>query len=183
MKTAWLACALALAGCGDDSGGAGPVDALDPGGADAPVSIDASHPATDASTIGDGAPATDGAQPDAASVPDATPPIPDAAPPTPDATTELVDHVHIDVSNTCVMSVSPTSYDVQPGHTLQLSYHNHSDDYAVDVWKSYGGGYLDLATGGTWNEQYVHCTLQSTYTEYADISTACSSFRLYINCL
>lgn len=178
MRSCVLSLAVLLAACGDDGGEQW--DAL-PEGADAAWVQDA--PANRSDAGGDGA-VVDGSPVDAFVV-DASAPldasIPDAA--SPDAAPLLVEHVHIDVSNTCVMTVSPQSYDVLPGQTLRLSYHNHSTDYPVDVWKSYGGGYLDLATGSTWNETYEHCSLTSSYTEYADISTACSSFRLYINCL
>jgi len=95
----------------------------------------------------------------------------------------MTEHVHINVSNTCQMSVMPMEYNVPAGQKLKLSYHNHSVDYPVDVWKSYGGGYLDLQPGATWNEMYEHCAGPQPSTAYADISTACSSFRLYIHCL
>ncbi|MCC6556333.1 MAG: DUF4215 domain-containing protein [Polyangiaceae bacterium] len=93
------------------------------------------------------------------------------------------EHVHIDVDNFCNMSVTPVEYNVPAGQNLKLSYHNHSVDYPVDVWKSYGGGFLDLQPGMTWDEQYEHCAGPQPSTAYADISTACSSFRLYIHCL
>lgn len=97
---------------------------------------------------------------------------------------ELVtEHVHINVSNTCVMSVMPMEYTVAAGQKLKLSYHNHSQDYPVTVWMMYGGGYTDLAPGGTWNEQYEHCFGPSPSEGYADISTACSQFKLKIHCL
>lgn len=95
----------------------------------------------------------------------------------------LTDHVHINVSNTCVMSVMPMEYTVPAGQKLKLSYHNHSQDYPITVWMMYGGGYTDLAPGGTWNEQYEHCFGPSASEGYADISTACSNFRLKIHCL
>lgn len=91
--------------------------------------------------------------------------------------------VLIHVSNTCVMNVTPLEITVPAGQRLRLSYRNIGNDYPVDVWKSYIGGYLDLPPGGTWNEQYQHCAGPNAYTEYADISTACSSFRLLIRCL
>ncbi|MHB8876549.1 MAG: hypothetical protein ACYC8T_22875 [Myxococcaceae bacterium] len=91
--------------------------------------------------------------------------------------------VHIYVSNSCQMTVTPSSFSVPAGETLQLSYKNDSAWYPVDIWKSYGGGYLDLQTGATWNEQYVHCTGPTPSEPYADISTACSSYRLPIHCL
>lgn len=95
----------------------------------------------------------------------------------------VTEHVHIMVSNTCVMSVMPMEFTVPAGQKLKLSYHNHSQDYPVDVWMMYGGGYLDLAPGGTWNETYEHCFGPSPSEGYADISTACSQFRLKIHCL
>lgn len=97
---------------------------------------------------------------------------------------ELVtDHVHINVSNTCAMSVMPLEYTVPAGQKLKLSYHNHSQDYPVTVWMMYGGGYTDLAPGGTWNETYEHCFGPVPSEGYADISTACSMYRLKIHCL
>lgn len=95
----------------------------------------------------------------------------------------LTNHVHINVSNTCVMSVMPVEYTVPAGQKLKLSYHNHSQDYPITVWMMYGGGYTDLAPGGTWNETYEHCFGPSPSEGYADISTACSMFRLKIHCL
>jgi hypothetical protein len=93
------------------------------------------------------------------------------------------EHVHIDVDNFCNMIVMATEYFVPAGQKLKLSYHNHSVDYPVDVWMMYGGGYTDLQPGATWNEQYEHCFGPQPSTGYADISTACSEYRLYIHCL
>jgi hypothetical protein len=92
-------------------------------------------------------------------------------------------HVHIFVSNTCVMSVSPTEITVPAGKTVYIDWHNHSADYPVTVWLSYGGGYVDLPTGSTWDEPIEHCANINPYTAYADISTACSRFRFFIRCL
>ena len=98
------------------------------------------------------------------------------------------DHVHIYISNTCKVSVSPTSFTVPAGETLKLSYHNHSVDYRADVWMMYGGGYLDLDRGATWNETYTHCFGPSPSTGYADINieggptSGCPGVRLYITC-
>lgn len=176
----WLLPLVLLAACG---GGDGAVDAAalvaDAAAQDGPVA-DAT---TADATAGDDAAAIDAASGQVdASVADAAPDAmtPDAA--APDAGFATAQHVHIYVSNTCVMSVSPTSFTVPAGETLQLTYHNHSNDYAVDVWKSYGGGYLDLMPGASWNETYEHCFGPSPTTEYADISTACSNFRLYVYC-
>jgi hypothetical protein len=98
------------------------------------------------------------------------------------------DHVHIYITNTCKVSVSPTSFTVPAGETLKLSYHNHSVDYRADVWMMYGGGYLGLETGATWNETYTHCFGPSPSTGYADINieggptSGCPGVRLYIYC-
>lgn len=91
--------------------------------------------------------------------------------------------VDIDVSNTCVMSVSPTAITIPAGQTAYFCWRNQSADYAVDVWLSYGGGYTDLPPGATWDEPVGHCLGPSPHTEYADISTACSSHRFLIDCL
>ena len=101
----------------------------------------------------------------------------------PDASTTLDQHVHIFVSNTCVMSVDPKEITVPAGSTVRIDWHNHSADYPVTVWMSYGGGYTDLPTGSTWDEPIEHCANINPYTAYADISTACSRFRFFIRCL
>jgi hypothetical protein len=98
------------------------------------------------------------------------------------------EHVHIYIDNFCKVSVSPTSFTVPAGETLNLTYHNHSVDYAADVWMMYGGGFLDLAKGASWVEKYSHCFGPSASTGYADISIAggptsgCPGVRLYIYC-
>jgi cysteine-rich repeat protein len=92
-------------------------------------------------------------------------------------------HVHIMVDNFCNMTVDPLEFTVPAGQKLKVSYHNHSMDYAVDVWMHYNGGYTDLQPGDTWNEQYEHCFGPNPSEGYADISTACSSFHLPIHCL
>ena len=91
--------------------------------------------------------------------------------------------VSIYVDNTCKMDVVPKSIDVPRGTTLKLTFNNRSRDYEVTVWMSYGGGYTDLATGGAWPDPIDHCRLPRPYNEYADISTACSSYRMMIHCL
>jgi hypothetical protein len=96
-------------------------------------------------------------------------------------------HVHVYISNTCDVSTSPTSFDVPAGKTLKLSWHNHSVDYRADLWGSYGGGYLMLDKGATWNEPYEHCFIKSTHTEYMDVSPegsppSCGKFRVNISC-
>lgn len=95
---------------------------------------------------------------------------------------ELSATVIIDVSNTCVMAVTPTEITVPSGQSVLIDWYNRSVDYPVDVWLSYGGGYLDLAPGTTWDEPISHCTGPNPHNEYADISTACSSFRFYFRC-
>jgi hypothetical protein len=98
------------------------------------------------------------------------------------------DHVHIYITNTCKVSVSPTSFTVPAGETLKLSYHNHSVDYRADVWMMYGGGYLGLEKGATWNETYAHCFGPSPSMGYADINieggpvSGCPGVRLPITC-
>lgn len=95
----------------------------------------------------------------------------------------LSEHVHIMVDNFCNMSVMPLEYTVPAGQKLKLSYHNHSVDYPVDVWLQYGGGFLDLQQGMIWNDNYEHCFGPVASENYADITTACSSFKLKIHCL
>lgn len=88
----------------------------------------------------------------------------------------------------CNTAAEPESFTVPAGETLKLSYHNHSVDYDADVWLSYGGGYLGLVTGDTWDDRFEFCTGPSSYTAYADISiagggsSACPKFRLLIHC-
>jgi hypothetical protein len=90
--------------------------------------------------------------------------------------------INIYVDNFCNMTVDPQEVIVPAGDTAILTYNNLSEWYEVDVWLSYGGGYLDLATGDSWADQFEWCTGDSVYTGYADISTACSSHRLLIHC-
>ncbi|MBI2393905.1 MAG: hypothetical protein HYV09_30315 [Deltaproteobacteria bacterium] len=96
-------------------------------------------------------------------------------------------HVHITITNTCAVSTSPTSFDVPAGATVKVAWHNHSADYRADVWASYGGGYLGLETGATWNEPYEHCFIKSTHTEYVDVTpegspSSCGKQRVYFYC-
>lgn len=93
------------------------------------------------------------------------------------------DHVHIMVDNTCEMTVSPPEFTVQPGQKLRLDYHNHSQDYPVDVWMHYNGGFTDLPPGATWMEKYEHCFGPAPSEGWATISTACSQYKLPIHCL
>jgi cysteine-rich repeat protein len=91
--------------------------------------------------------------------------------------------VDIFVANDCTMRVVPDHIDVPPGRTISLLYRNRSVDYPVDVWLSYGGGFLDLEPGTQWQDRFVHCAnLNRPYQAFADVSTACSMFRLMINC-
>lgn len=91
--------------------------------------------------------------------------------------------VDIYVDNFCKMDVIPKVLSVPRGATLKVTWYNRSRDYPVTVWLSYGGGYTDLMTGKAWAEPIEHCRLPRPYSEYADISTACSSYRLMMNCL
>jgi hypothetical protein len=187
------------------------VDAGSAGRGDAAATVDAgeadgSSPAADAATEGrdadapgpdSGEPAADGsaAAPDAGldagslEPPDASlAPGPDAAePPGPDAGPASApdggrNGVDIYVSNTCVMDVVPKSITLPAGTQNYFTWNNRSADYPVDVWMSYGGGYTDLAPGSSWVEPIAHCSVQSVHDEYADISTACSSYRFYFHC-
>lgn len=154
---------------------------------DAGVPVDTAS-SVDASSVADAfdepdafAPADAFVEPDAFTSPDAFTP-PDAIVPA-DAFAARADlHVHIEVDNTCRMAVTPREVSVPPGQTLYLDWHNHSRDYPVDVWMSYGGGYTDLAPGATWDEPIGHCSTPFVGDEYADISTACSEFRFLIHC-
>jgi hypothetical protein len=97
-------------------------------------------------------------------------------------------NVHILIDNFCNTSTQPSSFTVPKGQTLKLQWHNDSVDYDADVWLSYGGGYLGLVKGGTWNDPFVFCATPSTYDAYADVSiaggggSACPSFRMMIHC-
>ena len=92
-------------------------------------------------------------------------------------------NVDIYVDNTCKMDVVPKKFDVPAGTFLKLTYFNRSRDYKVDVWSSYGGGFTDLMTGASWAERFEYCRYPRPYSAYVDISTACSRYRLMINCL
>ncbi len=109
-------------------------------------------------------------------------PVPtDLTPPDlPFPTSQTVD---IYVDNFCKMNVIPSKFDVPRGTFLKLTYYNRSRDYPVDVWLSYGGGYLDLKTGTSWADRFEFCRGTRPYSAYADISTACSRYRLMFNCL
>jgi hypothetical protein len=47
----------------------------------------------------------------------------------------------------------------------------------------YGGGYTDLAPGGTWNEQYEHCFGPNPSEGYAEITACNKTITLPIHCL
>jgi hypothetical protein len=170
--------AAASCGGGDDNGGA-PVDgaataqdapmmdalrAEDGGGPDARPGTSDAAPLLDGSTSD--AAVSDASAADASS-PDAS--LPDASPADAGHTTE---HVHIYIDNFCNVSTSPTSITVPPGGSVNIAWHNHSIDYEADVWMSYGGGYLELARGGTWNETFNWCAGVAVFTGTADIGPA-----------
>lgn len=100
-------------------------------------------------------------------------------------------HVHIYISNTCKLSVSPQKVTVPRGRTISFVYHNHSNDYAADVWLSYGGGYLGLKKKKKWDDPFIHCSnANRPYTAAADISIKdiplrdrhCPGHRMKIEC-
>lgn len=112
-------------------------------------------------------------------------PWPDlAAPPVADMAFSSRQDVNIYVDNRCNMDVQPKVVDVPAGvPSITITYYNRSRDYPVDVWLSYGGGFLDLKTGTSWADRFEHCRLgRRPYSAYADITTACSRYRLMINC-
>lgn len=97
-------------------------------------------------------------------------------------------HVHIYIDNFCKVTVDPPEITVPVDETVTLSYHNHSVDYLADVWMSYGGGFLELELGATWDDQFEWCTGPNPSTGWADISiagggnNACPKHRMYIHC-
>lgn len=104
---------------------------------------------------------------------------PDAAPQPPDPLRD----VDIFVDNFCNMDVRPASIHVPAGQFAQITWHNRSVDYPVDVWLSYGGGFLDLEPGAVWADRFEFCHGgERPYQAGADISTACSEFRFVIFC-
>ena len=144
---------------------------------------------------------------DATSATDGAPPLPDVAPPTepptgpptepptapptepptapPTEPPPLVESgIDIFVDNFCNMQVRPMSIDVPRGQRVSLTWNNRSVDYPVDVWLSYGGGFLDLEPGTSWHDRFEFCGGGNRpYDAGADISTACSEFRFLIHCL
>ncbi|AKF04603.1 5'-nucleotidase [Sandaracinus amylolyticus] len=174
-----------------DAGVDAAVDSFDSG-----PSVDAA-PTLDSGVEDSGAPdsgiPTDSGAPSDSSVPvdsstsvDSGPPDsgpPDSGPPDSGPPAEMRYCVDIDVSNTCVMSVSPREITIPAGQTAYFCWRNRSRDYEIDVWLSYGGGYTELAPGATWNEPIGHCLGPNPHDEYADIDTACSSHRFLIHCL
>lgn len=111
-------------------------------------------------------------------------PAPDLAAPAVDMAFSSRQDVNIYVDNRCNMDVQPKVLDVPPGvPSITVTYYNRSRDYPVDVWLSYGGGFLDLKIGTSWADRFEHCRLgRRPYSAYADITTACSRYRLMINC-
>jgi hypothetical protein len=91
--------------------------------------------------------------------------------------------VRIFVDNFCDMTVEPLEITVAAGRTAVLTYHNIGVDYPVDVWLSYIGGYLDLEPGTSWADRFEWCAGDYASEGYADISTACSEYRLPLHCL
>ena len=164
---------------GLDDGGRVVFDAqLADTGVGAPDALSGSDvPATTLDATPLDASAADARAPDAAardaSAPDAS--APDAGGPI---------HIHIHVSNTCDLTVDPPELSFPRGVRPRFAWHNHSVDYPVDVWMSYGGGFLDLGTGATWNEPIDHCLGPNAHDEWADISAGgCAEFRFLIHCL
>jgi hypothetical protein len=109
----------------------------------------------------------------------------DTAPPPQDAGPQ---HVDIYISNTCVVTVVPASLSVPAGSSLMLDFHNNSQWYDADIWWSWTGGYLGLATGAVWHDPIPACSITSVHDEYADISIAggptsgCPGFRFWVHC-
>ncbi|UJR82795.1 hypothetical protein [Sandaracinus amylolyticus] len=157
--------------------------ALDAGAFDSGVVLDGGA-LIDSSVAVDSGAATDsgGAADSGAAIVDAGA-IVDSGPPDSGTPAEMRYCVDIDVSNTCVMSVSPREITIPAGQTAYFCWRNRSRDYAIDVWLSYGGGYTELAPGATWNEPIGHCLGPNAHDEHADIDTACSSHRFVIHCL
>lgn len=122
---------------------------LDGGEGDAGESLDtallADAPATIDALLGADDPFM---SPDVLTPPEAfTPPDAYVAP---DAFAARVDmHVHIEVDNTCRMTVTPHQATALSGPTRHFDWHNHSRDHSVDARMSYGRGSTDLATGAT----------------------------------
>ena len=92
--------------------------------------------------------------------------------------------VKIDVSNTCKMTITPIEIVAGIKSAINICYHNISKDYEIDVWMSYGGGFLDLAKGGVWNEKFTWCTGPKPSAGYATISASggCAKQVLKITC-
>jgi hypothetical protein len=164
------------------------VDAFEP---DAEDEVDAEVDEPDV-TEPDASAATDGEPPPGDLAPPTAPPTdPPTAPPTdpptapPTEPPPLVESgIDIFVDNFCNMQVRPMSIDVPRGQRVSLTWNNRSVDYPVDVWLSYGGGFLDLEPGTSWHDRFEFCGGGNRpYDAGADISTACSEFRFLIHCL
>ena len=138
----------------------------------------------DDATPADAARRSDGGPLDGATRNDAQP-IVDAAPaPDVGVPPEATYVVEIFIANDCTMRVSPDRVAIPRGQTGYLTFQNRSVDYEVDVWLSYGGGYVDLATRARWDDPIGHCAgPRRPRSESADISTACSEVVLSIDCL
>lgn len=164
---------------------------------DAEAEVDGFEPDV---TEPDSSAATDGEPPPADLAPPTAPPTdpptapptePPTAPPTepptapPTEPPPLVESgIDIFVDNFCNMQVRPMSIDVPRGQRVSLTWNNRSVDYPVDVWLSYGGGFLDLEPGTSWHDRFEFCGGGNRpYDAGADISTACSDFRFLIHCL
>ena len=162
----------------------------------APAAVDATVAAADAAA------SADQVGPDAAAIPDASladvpaidgPVVVDAAFADDAAGADagpLLSHVDIYISNTCATSVVPGSITVPSGTDLYVTFHNNSVDYNADAWCSWGGGYLDLATGGLWDDPIPFCSAgPGPYDAGAEISiaggggSACPSAYLTVHCL
>lgn len=168
------------ADAGRDGGGDAGRDAGTDGGGDAGAA-DAAAPDGGSRDAGeDGGPADAGTVDAGADAGAADAGTADAGP--------ALSHVHIYISNTCVVSTSPTDATVPAGQRVRFEWHNHSVDYDADIWYSSIYGYLGLATGATWDDPIDWCGGPQPYDGYADVSiagggsSACPSVRFAIHC-
>jgi hypothetical protein len=173
---------LAVCACsGPNSGGGGGADA---GRSDARAAVDAAATIDVVGGNPDAPGVTDARPVDAAPV-DATPV--DATPVMLDAAS-TTDAIHILIDNFCNTSTRPTEVTAALNSGLMLTFHNDSVDYQADVWSSRGYGYLELATGGTWDDPVRHCDGPQPYTETFEVSItgggsdACPSATFSIHC-
>lgn len=92
-------------------------------------------------------------------------------------------NIDIFVDAWCNMDVRPAGIHVPSGQFVQLTWHNRSVDYPVDVWLSYGGEFPDLEPGAEWSDRFEFCHGEDRpYQAGAIISTPCSDFRFLIYC-